>query len=152
MCTQSVLVEPIQGRFQINLQSSEISRSEQQRRTLEQACVVAKIADEYRGTDTIVLDMTQVTPIVDYFVITTGTSRRQMHAIAKESDRTLKASGSRPYGMEGYEESSWILQDYGDIVLHLFTEETRALYDLEHLWADAPQVDWKAQIRDTSEQ
>ena len=106
----------------------------------------AKVADDYRGKDTLVLDLTKITPIVDYFVLTTGTSRRQMHAIAEEVDRVLQLEGSSRIGVEGYQNSTWILQDYGDIVLHVFTAETRTLYDLEHLWADAPRVDWEGQV------
>jgi ribosome-associated protein len=97
-----------------------------------------------RGRDTLVLDLTGVTPIVDYFVVTTGASGRQMRAIAEEADRVLRKLGSRPFGTEGDEGSSWILHDFGDIVLHVFSPEARKLYDLEHLWADAPQVDWKS--------
>lgn len=118
--------------------------AEQQQRSLRHACLCAKVADEFRGTDTIVIDLTKITPIVDYFVISTGTSRRQMHAIAEEVDSILKAEGSKRIGLEGYDDSSWILQDYGDVVLHVFTEEAREIYDLEHLWADAPQIDWRA--------
>jgi len=102
------------------------------------------VADDYRGRDTVVLDLTQITPIFDYFVVTTGTSRRQMHAVAEEADRVLSVHGSTRLGIEGYRESSWIVQDYGDIVLHVFLPETRARYDLEHLWADAKRVDWKS--------
>lgn len=90
------------------------------------------------------LDLTDVTPIADYFVIATGASGRQMRAIAEEVDRLLKANGSRPMGIEGKDDSQWILHDFGDIVLHVFSPEARQLYDLEHLWADAPRVDWKA--------
>lgn len=107
---------------------------------------MAKIADDYRGKDTLVLDMTEITPIVDYFVLTTGTSRRQMHAVAEEADRVMEEQGSRRMGIEGYRQSTWILQDYGDVVLHVMTAETRAAYDLEHLWADAPRIDWKAVV------
>ncbi len=114
-----------------------------------QACLCASIAEDYKGKETFVLDLTGVTPIVDYFVVTTGTSRRQMLAIAEEVHRVLKAEGSRRIGIEGQDNSSWILQDYGDIVLHVFTGETRELYDLEHLWADAPQVDWKAVLEES---
>jgi ribosome-associated protein len=95
----------------------------------------------------LVLDLTKITPIADYFVLTTGTSRRQMHAIAEEVDRVLEAAGSSRIGLEGYDNSTWILQDYGDVVLHVFTAETRALYDLEHLWADAPRIDWQNQVK-----
>jgi len=104
------------------------------------------VADDYRGRDTLVLDLTSITPVFDYFVLTTGTSRRQMHAIAEEVDRILKAEGSSRQGIEGYANSVWILQDYGDVVLHVFAPEARALYDLEHLWADAPRIDWQRQI------
>ena len=131
----------------INAESTEPQRIRQKQGSLEQACVVAHIADEYKGRDTLVLDLTEITPIVDYFVLTTGTSRRQMHAVAEEVDRVLGIQGSRRIGLEGYESSNWILQDYGDIVLHVFTPEARALYDLEHLWADARRIDWQEEAR-----
>ena len=128
----------------INQQSSELDPHEA---TLHRACLTAKVAEDYRGKDTVVLDMTEITPIVDYFIVTTGTSRRQMHAIAEEVDRIMKLNDSNRIGLEGYGESSWILQDYGDTVLHVFTEESRATYELEHLWADATRVDWQAELK-----
>lgn len=109
----------------------------------ENAILCARIAEEYRGRDTVVLDLTAITPIVDFFVISTGATRRQMHAIAEEVDRVLNERGSERVGLEGYRESSWILQDYGDVVLHVFTDDMRQLYDLERLWADAPRVEWQ---------
>lgn len=120
-----------------NRQPNQIEKS------LEQACLCARVADEYRGNDVVVLDMTQITPHYDYFVIATGNNRRQMHAIAEEVDRVLSKQGSKRMGIEGYDDSTWILQDYGDIVLQLFTEETREYYRLEELWADATVVDWQ---------
>jgi len=115
------------------------------KRSLQHACQCARTAEDYRGQDTIVLDLTKITALFDYFVLTTGNSPRQMRAIADEVDRQLKHEGSRRLGLEGYEASTWILQDYGDVVLHVFTPETRRVYDLERLWADAPRVDWRAQ-------
>lgn len=109
----------------------------------ENAIICAKIAEQYRGRDTVILDLTGITPIVDFFVISTGSTRRQMHAVAEEADRILKERGSKRVGLEGYRESNWILQDYGDVVLHVFTEDMRKLYDLERLWADAPRVEWE---------
>lgn len=117
------------------------------RRSLDDALRVARVCDDYRGRDTIVLDLTGITPICDYFVITTGTNRRQIHAIADQVNRVLKESGSQRRGREGYEQSSWVVQDYGDVVLHVFTPETRELYDLENLWADAPRVDWDVESK-----
>jgi ribosome-associated protein len=113
--------------------------------TLENALVVTRIADDFKGANTLLLDMRGVTPIVDYFVITTATSNRQMKAMAEESSRVMKKRGSRKVGWEGEESNSvWLLHDYGDIVLHIFTEEGRELYDLEGLWADAQRVDWQS--------
>jgi ribosome-associated protein len=65
-----------------------------------------------------------------------------MHAVAEEVQRTLKRHGSRRLGLEGFESSRWIVQDFGDVIVHVFTGEARELYDLEHLWGDAPRVDW----------
>lgn len=120
------------------------------RRALLQACRCAKAAEDFRGQETLVLDLTGVTPIVDYFVITTGTSSRQMRALAEEVLRHMKKDeGQRPLGTEGTEgNSTWILYDFGDIVLHVFTGEARKLYDLEHLWADAPRIDWKSELKE----
>lgn len=111
------------------------------------AVVAASIADQLRGQDILVLDLTGITSIVDFFVIATGTSHRQMHAIADEVNRKLKREdGNRRLSIEGYRtEGNWILTDYGDVVLHVFTAEGRSLYNLEQLWADAPRIDWKAE-------
>jgi ribosome-associated protein len=112
--------------------------------SIRQACLCAHIADEYRARDIRVLDLTAVTPIFDFFVLTTATSARQARALADEVNHVLYAEGSRRISNEGSNESSWILQDFGDIVLHVFTAEARKLYDLENLWADAVAVDWQA--------
>jgi ribosome-associated protein len=111
-------------------------------RSIRHACLFARIADEYRGRDTIVLDLTAVTPIFDFFVLTTATSTRQMRAIADEVARA--AASDRP-STEGTG-TSWLLEDFGDVVVHVFSPEARSLYDLEHLWADAVRVDWQAYL------
>ena len=117
---------------------------DQKQKSLQDAIATAQVCDEYRGRDTVILDLREVTPVFDFFVITTGNVRRQLHAIADEVDRVLQERGSKRIGLEGYRgEGNWVLQDYGDIVLHVFTEETRKLYDLENLWADGVQIDWK---------
>jgi ribosome-associated protein len=121
---------------------------QQAQRAREDACLVARIAEDFRGKDTVVLDLTDITPIVDYFVITTGNSPRQLRALAEEVRRTMKQRGNPPLGEEGDERSAWILQDYGDVVLHAFLADARALYDLEHLWSDARRVDWKEELCD----
>ena len=131
----------------INSPPNDPDREAQKARSLQHAYQCAQVANEFRSSDVVVLDLTGVTTIVDYFVIATGTSRRQMHAVAEEADRVLSDKGSARIGIEGYKGSTWILQDYGDVVLHVFTEETRAAYDLEHLWADSKQVDWQAALQ-----
>ena len=116
------------------------------------AVAAASIADQLRGQEILVLDLTGVTSIVDFFVIATGTSHRQMHAIADEVNSKLKREGgNRRLNIEGYRtEGNWILTDFGDVVLHVFTTEGRALYNLEQLWADAPRIDWKAEALPSS--
>lgn len=114
------------------------------RRGLELACLAAKVADDYRGSETVVLDLRGVTPMFDFFVISSGTSNRQMRSLAEEVNRMMKQHGSRSPGMEGDVGSPWLLYDYGDIVIHVLSPEARKLYNLEELWADAERVDWKA--------
>lgn len=105
------------------------------------ALAAARIAAENRGRNIVVLDLRKITPIFDYFVIVTGTSRRQLHAMSEEIDRVLEVDmHDHRLGIEGYRESRWIVLDYGNIVVHLFDEETRDYYALEELWGDAPRV------------
>jgi ribosome-associated protein len=110
-------------------------------RSLELALAAARTADENRGTDIVILDMRELTPIFDYFVLATGTSRRQLHAISESIDDTLeKDLGDHRMGIEGYDEANWILLDYGNVVIHVFTDESRQYYDLEQLWCEAKNV------------
>lgn len=113
------------------------------RLSLPTALAAAQTASDLRGREIVLLDMRQVTSIFDYFVIVTGTSRRQLHAMSEEIDRRLEQElGERRLGIEGYAESRWILLDYGSVVVHLFDEPTRRYFALEDLWASAGQVPW----------
>jgi ribosome-associated protein len=109
----------------------------------ERACLAARVAADHKGRDVIVLDMREVTSLYDYFVLATGGSRRQIHTMAEEIDAALRGAGDDRLGIEGYEASRWVVQDYGDVVVHLFHEDARLYYALEELWADAPHVDWE---------
>jgi ribosome-associated protein len=111
--------------------------------SLQAALNCARLAAENKARDVVVLDLTDVTPIYDYFVIATGSSRRQIHNLAEEIDAGLAAEGHKRLGIEGYEAAKWIVQDYGDIVVHVFDKETRDYYELEELWADARKLDWE---------
>ncbi len=110
-------------------------------RSLQLALAAARTAYENRGRDVAVLDMRSLTPVFDYFVVATGTSNRQLHAMSEEIDHALEDDlGDKRMGIEGYHESRWILLDYGNVVIHLFDEETRKYYALEQLWAKAERV------------
>jgi ribosome-associated protein len=112
-----------------------------QNRSLERALAAARVADLNRGRDVQILDLRELTPVFDYFVVITGASRRQLHAISEEIDDVLARDfNDKRLGIEGYAESRWILLDYGDVVIHVFDEETRAYYGIEHLWAGAKRV------------
>jgi len=87
-----------------------------------------------------VLDVRDVTTFTDYFVITTGANARQIQAIADEIVKQLKQAGELPSSLEGYENAEWVLIDYGDFVIHIFSPKTRVYYDLERLWRDARPV------------
>jgi ribosome-associated protein len=110
---------------------------------LTRACLAAKIAADNKGSDILVLDLREITPLFDYFVIVTGTSRRQVHTITEEVDAALRGVGDTRIGIEGYEASKWVVQDYGDVLVHVFDPDTRDYYKLEELWADAKKVDWE---------
>ncbi len=118
------------------------------RSALLRACLAAKTAADNKGRDVVVLDMRACTPVFDFFVISTGGSRRQIHTIAEESDAALTADGDQRIGIEGYEASKWVVQDYGDVVLHVFDADTRDYYQLESLWADATKIDWEREYED----
>lgn len=113
---------------------------------LHRACLAAKCAAENKAEGVLVLDLTSLTPVFDYFVIATGASRRQVHTITEEIDATLRAVGDERMSVTGYESSKWVVQDYGDVVCHVFDGETRDYYKLEDLWADAQKVDWRDEL------
>ncbi len=111
-------------------------------RSFELAIAAAKVAVENNGEDILVLDMSGQSAIFDYFVIATGASRRQLHAISEDIDQKLEQElNDVRMNIDGYDDSRWIVLDYGTVVIHLFDEDTRKFYSLETLWADAVPVD-----------
>lgn len=100
-----------------------------------QAC--ARFADEKKAQDIIVLDLIGVTDIADYFVLATGTSERHVRTIAEAVEVGMKEMGVKPFSLEGYDEGRWVIIDYQNVIIHIFIESLRELYDLESLWIEA---------------
>ena len=107
----------------------------------EMALLLAKALDSKKGQNIRVLATDGVTTLADYFVLCTGTSAPQLKALADAGEKAMKEAGIRPHHIEGHRGGTWILQDYGDVVVHLFDKEARAFYDLDRLWEDAVAVD-----------
>jgi ribosome-associated protein len=113
----------------------------QRERALQRALAAAQTAHENRAKDIQILDLRELTTEFDYFLIATGTSTRQLHAISEEIDHKLEDDlRDRRLGVEGYQTGGWILLDYGDIVIHLFDSKTRDYYRLDELWTGAKRV------------
>ncbi len=102
--------------------------------------LAARAADSRKASDIRILDLREVTSFTDYFVICTATNPRQGHAISDEIHKQLKDMGELPVSVEGYERAEWILMDYGDFLVHIFSPTARDFYDLERLWRHAKTV------------
>jgi ribosome-associated protein len=138
---QEKIIPPVPDLPQSEALAGRVPRA-QVEHSLAMARAAVKAAAENRGQDIILLDLTGQTALFDCFVIASGSSRRQLAAMSTEIDRVLKNEfNERRMSIAGYEESRWIVLDYGSIVVHLFDEETRGFYDLESLWADGQEVD-----------
>ena len=110
-------------------------------RSLQLALAAAQSAEDNKGQNVTVLDLRDQTVIFDYFVIATGSSQRQLRAISDAIDDVLQKELGHPrLGTEGYQDSKWILLDYGSIIVHLFDTASRDYYALEDLWAGAKKV------------
>lgn len=111
------------------------------------AILAARTADEDNCEEIALLDLRGLSPVCDFFVIATGTSDRQMRAVADHIETAARQHGERPYRTSGLTEGQWIVLDYVDVVVHLFDPEHRRYYDLEMLWGDAPRVKWEKRAR-----
>jgi ribosome-associated protein len=105
--------------------------------------LAARAADSKLGDQTVILSVGDALGITEAFVITSGGNARQVRTIADEVELQLKkADGRAPIRIEGLDDARWVLMDYGDFLVHVFVDEAREYYDLEHLWADAPRIAW----------
>ena len=107
--------------------------------------VAAAAADSKLGTATLVLDVGDAISVTDHFVITNGGNTRQVKAIVNEVEHQLTlVGGPKPLRIEGLEALDWVLMDFGEFVVHVFSEEARGYYQLERLWKDCEQLDWRS--------
>lgn len=108
---------------------------------LDMVRIACKAIDDKKALDIKVIDIREVSSIADYFIITSGSNINQVQAIVDNVDEQLGRAGFEPKQIEGTRNSSWILMDYGDLIVHVFDEENRLFYDLERIWRDGKEID-----------
>jgi ribosome-associated protein len=111
--------------------------------------IALNAADAKKAGDLVALDISEIASFADYFLLCTGDSSRQMQAIADEVESRLRVSGIRPSHVEGYQNAEWILMDYIDFVVHIFSKSARVYYDLERLWRDGKRLDTDKLLNDS---
>lgn len=104
---------------------------------------VARLINDRHARDIILLDVRGMSPVSDYFLVATGTSNRQLVSIADELKQVCKKSGNSPWKIAGRETGEWVVVDFVDLVVHLFSEELRGYYELEMIWDKAKRVEWQ---------
>ena len=109
----------------------------------EMALLAAKALSDKKGREIQVLEIGELTTLADYFVIASTTSSTHVKALVDEVEFQLKEKGVEPRKLEGYQYANWIIMDYGDVIVHVFHEETRKFYTLERLWSDGETIDMK---------
>ncbi|MBE6854776.1 MAG: ribosome silencing factor [Ruminococcus sp.] len=114
--------------------------------TQEKLEIIVRALDMKRGEDIAAIKISDLTIIADYFVIVHGTSNTHVKTLADETEFKLSQAGVEPLRSEGYQSASWIVLDYGDIVVHVFMRDAREQYQLERLWADGEQTDISAYL------
>ena len=112
----------------------------------ERALECARAALEKKAEGVKILDLTRLSGFTDFFVICSGTSDRQVQAIATSVEQHLESKGAELVNFEGFSDGRWVLMDFGDVVVHIFLDALRDYYDLENLWADAPRVSIPAEF------
>jgi len=107
----------------------------------EKALLCAGIAGAQKAQDMVIIKVQEVSSFADYFIICSGTSSRQVQAIAEHVEAGMKEKGFRPLGVEGARTGRWVLLDYADVIMHVFHQTEREFYDLERLWSECPRID-----------
>lgn len=104
------------------------------------ALLAIEALEDKKAGDITVIDISEVSVLADYFIIADGTNRNQVQAMADSAEEALGKAGYAPKQIEGYQSANWILMDYKDIIIHVFSEEDRAFYDLERIWKDGRRI------------
>lgn len=107
----------------------------------EMTTLAIKALEDKKGNDIRVIDIQDVSIIADYFIIASGSNRNQVQTMADNVEEVLGRAGYEPRQLEGYGTATWILMDYNDIIVHIFSEEDRLFYDLERIWRDGKNID-----------
>ena len=107
------------------------------------ARTAAAAIDDKKGEDIVLLDLSGLLVVTDVFVVASGTSNRHVKSLVEDAEEALRPLDRRPLRREGVDHGEWVLLDYGDVVIHVFDKQTRAYYELERLWADAPHIDFE---------
>lgn len=108
----------------------------------EKIDIICKAIAEKKGVQIRVLHVSELTSVADHFILSTVRNSKQAQAAADEVEEKMEAAGERPLRHEGYREGDWVLLDYGDVIVHIFTDEERRHYELDHLWKDAPVTEY----------
>ena len=103
----------------------------------EKAKTCGMLAEEKKAKDVVIMKLDDLTDITDYFIVASGTSERQVKTIADNVEAGMKERGIKPYSVEGLRDGRWVIIDYQNIIVHIFLEQLRDLYDLESLWIEA---------------
>ena len=104
------------------------------------ALMAVEALEDKKGADIRIIDISEISVLADYFIIANGTNRNQIQAMSDSVEETLGHAGYEPKQIEGYQSAGWILLDYKDIIVHVFSEEDRAFYDLERVWRDGKEI------------
>lgn len=105
-------------------------------------CKIAVAAlEDRKAEDVKVIDIREISPIADFFIIANGTNQNQIQAMRDAADEALYKAGLTVKQVEGNQNSTWILMDYGDVIIHIFSKEDRLFYDLERVWRDGKEID-----------
>jgi len=127
------------------LRKEDYTYNNSNRDTLEKVKLCWQLIRERKAINTVIFEVGRLSSITDYFLVTSGSSTRQVQAIARHLVDKMKERGIIPLGIEGEREAQWILIDYGDLVVHIFYDPIREFYDLEGLWIDAPRINLEDQ-------